>query len=103
MEANEQIAKIKATCTSFKQVSAREVIGGFVVAGNTQWQDNDTKGMVLSENAEGVAASASQAAQYCLNYLNTGTFNGIVPDTAQPNMFSAGGTVAIPSTAPASI
>ena len=76
MEPNEQIAQIKANSNKFTTTSIRGVQGGFVVAGQTTYQDKATKGIVFTENAEGVAANASDACTMSLNYHNTSAFDG---------------------------
>lgn len=73
--ASDQIAQIKANATPYCTVTVRQAQGGFIVTGQTQWQDNDTKGIVLSENAEGVASSVADAFQKGLNYASTGSFD----------------------------
>lgn len=88
----EQIAQIKANSNVFASASIRGVQGGFVVAGQLQYQDKTTKGIVLTENAEGVASSAENAAQMSLNYLRSGSFDSAqtaapAADTTQGNMF----------------
>ena len=90
----EQIAQIKSNSNAFASASIRGVQGGFVVAGQMQYQDKATKGIVLTENAEGVSSSPEQATQMCLNYLRSGTFDGtpvsqtVQTDTSQANMFA---------------
>lgn len=87
MEPNEQIAAIKANSTAWRATSVRGVQGGFVVSGQTQYQDKDTKGVAYTENAEGVAADAQGACAMTLNYLNTGTFDAA--PSPQANLFTA--------------
>lgn len=92
-DVNDQIAQIKANSRSFTSTTTRQVLGGFIVNGQVQYQDKTTGGIVLSENAEGIASSAENAAQMGLNYLRSGNFDGTAPaaapaqDTAQANMF----------------
>lgn len=94
-----QIADIKSRSNRFTNTAVRGVQGGFVVTGQVQYQDKDTKGIVLTENAEGVAANANQACQMSLNYHNSGSFDGTQQaDPAQGNMFAPAG-----GAAPASI
>lgn len=88
-EAANQIAQIKANSIAYASVSIRQVLYGFIVTGQIQYSDKDTKGIVMSENSEGVAASADQAAQAALNYLRVGNFEGTqAPDPAQAQLFS---------------
>lgn len=70
-----QIAVIKANSSAFASVSIRGVIGGFVVSGQIQYQDNTTRGIVLTENVEGVAASHTVALTMAGNFLSGGTFD----------------------------
>jgi hypothetical protein len=78
-DVNQQIANVKANSRPYKTANIREVQGGFVVAGQTQYVDNTTKGVMFSENSEGVAADANSAAQMTLNYLRSGTFDNAAP------------------------
>lgn len=90
-EMNEQIAQLKANSTRFANAGTRQVIGGYVVSGQTQYQDKDTKGIVLTENAEAVAASVQDAVNMVANYLTRSSFDAPAQqaDSAQGNMFGA--------------
>jgi len=98
-DVNEQIAQIKANSRTFMSTTARQVLGGYVVNGQTQYMDKSTGGVVLSENAEGVAHTAEDAAQMGLNFLRSGNFDGNMPapapaaDTGQQNMFGNPATI----------
>lgn len=77
-DVSNAIDQIKANSTAFRNSSIRGVLGGFVVSGNTQYMDNTTKGIVLTENSEGVATDATKACQMSLNYHTSGNFDGTV-------------------------
>ena len=75
MDVSQQIADIKANSNAFASVNTRGVVGGFVVSAQIQYQDKATKGIVLSENAEGVAADIDAAVTMTRNFLSHGTFD----------------------------
>lgn len=75
-DVSQQIADIKAKSNAFASASIRGVVGGFVVSAQVQYQDKETKGIVLSENAEGVAANVADALRMAGNYLTYGAFDG---------------------------
>ena len=95
----DQIAQIKANSTRYITTTVRGVQGGVIITGQTQYNDKDTNGVVMTANSEAVATTPAQAAQMMVNYFNTSTFDGIDPNAAaqQANLFAA------PQTAPAAI
>lgn len=74
MDPAQQIADIKARSTAFVTTTQKQAQGGFIVQGQIQYVDNDTKGVLMAENAEGVATSAQQAMSMSLNYAQYGRF-----------------------------
>lgn len=87
-DASQTIAALKANSNKFTQTNIRSVIGGCVITGQIQYQDKDTKGVVLTDNAEGVAANIAVAHQMSANYHTYGNFEGVDPAAAnQANLF----------------
>lgn len=71
-----QIAEIKARNKAMRQVMVREMDGGYIVAGSTQYINRDTNGAEWTENAERLATTPEAAAQAGLNYLRSSNFDG---------------------------
>lgn len=81
MDAAQQLAEIKARSNTTVNTSIRQVQGGFVVTGQTQYAERETGAILAATNAEGVASTPEQAAQMTLNYHRGSTF-----DAAQPQL-----------------
>lgn len=78
MNPEEQIADIKSRCRAVRQTMVRELDGGYIIAGSTQYLNPQTNMAELTTNAERVAATADSATAASGNYLKTGTFDGAV-------------------------
>lgn len=77
-----QIAETKARCSRFATTSIRTAANGFVITGQVQYIDKETKASLFAENAEGVAPSIEQATSMSLYYHNTGSFTAPVAKDA---------------------
>ncbi len=89
------IADIKSNSLKLVNVSIRTAINGFVVSGQTQYQDKGTKTPLLADNSEGVASTASDATGMALNYVNTGSFEAPSPPPVVADMFATSPSVPI--------
>lgn len=86
----EQIAQLKANSTRYITATIRTTYGGFVITGQIQYNDKDTKGVVMTQNDDAVAPDMQRALTMTANYFNTGNFDGIDQSVAaaQPSLFA---------------
>jgi len=57
-----------------RDVQARQVSNGFVLAGNRRFLDPGTSAVKLAQSVEGIAADAAGAASAVASFLTTGAF-----------------------------
>ena len=70
----EQFQQAIAGATEQRDVSAREVSNGFVLAGVRRFLEPSTGAIRLQQNVESVAASAEAAGAAITAFLSTGKF-----------------------------
>lgn len=74
MTPKEQLDEIKSHSTPLYSFNIRGVTGGYIVAANVRYVDDDTGGVLASIDGEALANSISGAAELIECFADTGKF-----------------------------
>ena len=74
MTPTEQLADLATRCDLLHSVQARQVPGGFILAGSTRYVERGTGAVLAERNAETIAPTAKEAGNLVTDFITNGSF-----------------------------